>query len=284
MKEVSLFSTAIPAHLRTGGDDLTRSMMGGTGSKRISIRGSVFRMVVDGQEVAKNEDRAMNVVIVNAAATNSRTYYSGTYVEGQNSNPTCWSNDGITPDPRSESVQSTKCETCPMNIAGSGQGTSRACRFSRRLAVVLGNDLEKSDVYQLVLPAQSIFGKGEPNKLPLQAYVNFLISHGISIRGVVTEMRFDTNSATPKLTFNAVGYLSEDQYNLAIEKGESIEAVNAITYNPAPPSASRLAIATPRAATPTPASAPAAPVVREKKAAPAPADLSSVLEEWGDDE
>jgi hypothetical protein len=285
MKEVSLFNTAIPAHLRNGGDDLTRSMMGSSGSKRISIRGSVFRMVVDGQEVAKNEDRAMNVVIVNAAANNSRTYYSGTYVEGQNSSPACWSNDGVTPDPRSENIQSTKCETCPMNVAGSGQGTSKACRYSRRLAVALGNDLENSDVYQLVLPAQSIFGKGETNKLPLQAYVNFLVSHGVSIRGVVTEMRFDTNSATPKLTFRAVDFLNEDQYNLAIEKGESAEAVNAITYNPAPSSAPKLAMAIPKAAAPAPAApAPAAPVVREKKAAPAPADLSSVLEEWGDDE
>lgn len=290
MSGVTLFrnkNAVVPAHLTAGVDDLTRSLMGSSGgSKRISIRGSVFRMVVDGQEVAKNEDRAMDVVIVNAAEHTSRSYFAGTYQEGQNAGPDCWSSDGKTPDPRSENPQATRCDRCPMNIAGSGQGTTRACRYSRRLAVVMGNDIENSDVYQLVLPAQSIFGKGEGNKMPLQQYVTFLAGHKLSIRSVITEMRFDTSSATPKLTFRAVDALTEEQYAHAVEKGNSQEAINAITYNPSGPSGSSAAVA-PSApiqrAAPTP---PAAPVVREKKtAAPAaPQDLAAVIDEWGDDD
>ena len=165
MSEVSLFldpKAVVPAHLKQGIDDLTKSLMGGSiGSKRISIRGRVFRMIVDGQEVAKNEDRSMDVVIVNGAEFTSRSYYAGTYQEGQNSGPDCWSNDGKTPDARSENIQSSSCADCPMNIAGSGQGTSRACRYSRRIAVVMANDVHNSEVYQLVLPSQSIFGKVE---------------------------------------------------------------------------------------------------------------------------
>lgn len=298
--ELSLFREAgavIPAHLQ-GVDELTRKLMSGGGSsKRISIRGSVFRMIVDGQEVAKNEDRSMDVVIVNAAEHTSRSYYAGTYQEGQNAGPDCWSNDGKVPDSRSENPQATKCETCPMNIAGSGQGTSKACRFSRRLAVVMGNDVENSDVYQLVLPAQSIFGKGENGKMPLGQYVNFLGGHNLSIRSVVTEMRFDTDSATPKLTFRAVKPLTESQYMAAVEKGNSQEAITAVTYNPvpsvkkdAPAPAPAPKVAAPKAA-PKPAApevveetAAAEPVVREKKAASAPTDLESVIDAWGDDE
>lgn len=290
MSEVALFldpKAVVPAHLKQGVDELTRSLMGGSiGSKRISIRGSVFRMIVDGQEVAKNEDRHMDIVIVNGAEFTSRTYYGGTYQEGQNAGPDCWSNDGKTPDTRSTNVQSKDCASCPMNIAGSGQGNSRACRYSRRLAVVMGNDVDNSDVYQLVLPAQSIFGKPVEGKMPFEQYVRFLASHGLSIRSVVTRISFDTNSATPKLTFRAVKPLTEEEYLAAVEKGTSFEAVNAITYNPAP--APKAAIAAPSAspfiseepkATPEPTVA-----AKEKKPAPTVQNLDSVLEAWGDDE
>lgn len=276
MSEVALFidkNAVIPAHLKQGVDDLTRSLAGGSGTKRISIRGSVFRMIVDGQEVAKNEDRSMDVVIVNGAEFTSRTYYAGTYQEGQTSGPDCWSNDGKTPDSRAENPQSVSCATCPQNIAGSGQGNSRACRFSRRLAVILANDTENSDVYQLVLPAQSIFGKSADGKMPFQQYVTFLAGHNLSIRSVVTRMSFDTNSATPKLTFRAVKPLEEKEYLSAVDKGNSFEALSAIAYNPIIAKKEE-----PKAAKP------AEPVVREKKT-PAPTkDLGAVLEQWGDDD
>lgn len=285
MSEVSLFldpKATVPAHLKQGVDALTRSLAGSAGgSKRISIRGSVFRMMVDGQEVAKNEDRSMDVVIVNGAEFTSRTYFAGTYQEGQNVGPDCWSNDGKTPDPRSENMQATSCASCPMNIAGSGQGTSRACRYSRRLAVTLANDVEHSDVYQLVLPAQSIFGKpASDGKMPFEHYVRFLAGNNLSIRSVVTRMSFDTNSATPKLTFRAVSPLDEQQYLAAVEKGNSFEALNAITYNPLP-SAKSDAPTTTIKAVQEPTSEPA---VREKKAAAAPKDLDSVISAWGDDD
>ena len=71
MSEITLFSkggNALPAHLRNLElDETTKSLMGGgSGGKRISIRGGVFRMMVDGKEIAQNEDRAMNIVIVAA--------------------------------------------------------------------------------------------------------------------------------------------------------------------------------------------------------------------------
>lgn len=302
MSEVSLFldpKATIPAHLKQGVDELTKSLMGGgIGSKRISIRGSVFRMIVDGQEVAKNEERSMDVVIVNGAEFTSRSYYAVTYQEGQNAGPDCWSNDGKTPDARSENPQGTSCATCPMNIAGSGQGNSRACRYIRRLAVVMGNDVENSDVYQLVLPAQSIFGKAVDGKMPFEQYVRFLAGHNLSIRSVVTRMSFDTNSATPKLTFRAVSPLSEQAYLAAVDKGSSFEAVNAITYNPVitakEPTGNPFLEAPKPAAKPAPVKAAPveetvsveepAPAVREKKAAPSVQSLDSVLEAWGDDE
>jgi hypothetical protein len=234
MSEMTLFSkggNTLPAHLQNLQlDATTKALMGGSGNgggKRISIRGNVFRMMVDGKEIAQNEDRAMPIIIAAANPNVSRTFYAGVYQEGQAMAPTCWSNDGVSPDIKAEAPQSGKCATCSQNIKGSGQGDSRACRFSQRLAVLLENDI-RGDVYQLTLPAQSIFGAVENGKMPLQAYAKFLGSHGLPVTAVVTEMRFDTASATPRLTFKAIRPLNEEELALAQLKGQSTEAKLAI--------------------------------------------------------
>lgn len=287
--ELSLLNGNLPAHLRGELDETTKALMGGsagggTNVKRISIKGSVFRMMVDGKEVAKNEDRAMNVIIVGAAQYNSRHYYEGTFSEGQAGKlPDCFSDDGIKPSPRATSKQCETCKDCPQNIAGSAQGsaTARACKFSRRLAVVLEND-QKGDVFQLTLPAQSIFGKAENGKMPLEAYVRLLGSNNVSVTSVVTEMRFDTDSATPKLTFKAVRYLEADEFANAQAKSKTPEAKTAIGATvgeldnklPAPKPAAK----------PTPkveAEPVDEPVKRTaKKEAEAPKDINSVLDDW----
>lgn len=60
MSEVTLFQQEIPAYLkRAGMDDLTKSLAGNTGLKRISIRGGVFRMMVNGEEITQ-ERRSRN--------------------------------------------------------------------------------------------------------------------------------------------------------------------------------------------------------------------------------
>lgn len=289
MSEMTLFSkggNTLPAHLRNLQlDETTKALMGSGGGagKRISIKGGVFRMVVDGKEVAQNEDRAMNIVVVAANAHVSRSYYADTYVEGQVLAPTCWSNDGVSPDTKVAEPQAGKCASCPQNIAGSAtQGTGRACRYSQRLAVTLENDLQ-GDVYQLTLPAQSIFGNAENGKMPLQAYAKFLGSHGLPITAVVTEMRFDTSSATPKLTFKAVRPLEADEMATAQEKGQSAEAKTAISNTPATLDGAK---AKGGVAAPAPKAEKAEaepveePVKRAKKAAPK--DVNEILDDWAE--
>lgn len=223
------------SYLQAGGlDETTKSLMGGGGDyKRISIRGGVFRMIVGGKEVAVNEDRTMNVIIVAAAPKTNRIYYGSTYTEGESARPLCTSANGHAPDADSTNPQATSCELCPQNIAGSGTGNSRACRFQRRLGVVLENDIESGDVYQLVLPAKSIFGTGEAGKMPLEQYAKFLGGHNISVLAVVTQLRFDVSADTPKLTFSALRPLTEEEYLTVIELGKSKPAIDAIQFDPA---------------------------------------------------
>ena len=231
--EVALFGGKLPAYLQNAElDAVTKALAGGTGSsgRRISIEGGVFRMIVDGKQVAENEDRSMNIIVAAAAPSINRQYYEGVYVKGQASSPTCYSPDGKTPAADAERPQSKTCDACLQNIAGSGQGESRACRFQQRLAVLIEGE-EEAHVYQLALPATSLFGKGEPNnvKMPLQAYARYLAANGMPITAVVTEMKFDTAASTPKLTFRAVRPLTEQEFNLVKEQGASTEAKQAIT-------------------------------------------------------
>jgi hypothetical protein len=293
--EMTLFAqggNTLPAHLRNLElDATTKALMGGGTGKRISIRGGVFRMIVGGKEVAQNDDRAMNVVLVRSAEKTSRSYYAGTYVEGQNAAPACYSNDGVTPATDSKNKQSPNCANCPQNIKGSGQGDSRACRFSHRLAVVLENNLE-GDVYQLTLPAQSIFGTGDNGKMPLQQYAKFLGGHGIPVTAVVTEMRFDTASATPKLTFRAMRPLSVDEMASAKSQGDTPDALNAVTMTvtqmdggEAKPTGSPFAEAPAPAAKAKaePVDAVDEPVKRTSAKKAEVKDVASVLEDWADD-
>lgn len=233
MSNIVAFNPAqVPAFAKKGElSAVAKALAGGTGGqsgKRISIKGGVFRLIHDGKEVAAIEERYLDVVIVNAAAKIGRTYYEGTYNPEVATPPRCWSADGEKPDAKVENPPAATCASCPNNIKGSGQGESRACRFSQRLAVVLANDVE-GDVLQLTLPATSIFGKEESDNRPLQAYAKWLTAQSVGPDMVVTRMKFDTKSESPKLFFKPMRWLTDEEHETCAKQGQSAEAIKAIT-------------------------------------------------------
>jgi hypothetical protein len=234
MTTMTLFGKPTPVSPLLAGltDSLTDTIAGGSGggSRRISIKGGVFREIVGGKEVRVNEERGMNVVIVNAAPV-SRMFYAGTYVEGEVTKPACWSSDGDRPDAQvpADTRQASRCMDCKQNIKGSGQGESRACRYQQRVAVLLEGEMDKREVYQVTLPATSVFGDGDKTKMPLQAYGRHLKAHGTQAVSIITEMRFDTASPTPKLVFKPVRMLTEEELAIAVEMRDHADAVKAIT-------------------------------------------------------
>ena len=291
-KELAMLDMNLPAHLQTLElDDTTKALMGngGGGSKRISIEGGVWRLLVNGKEIAQKEERNLNVVIVAASSKVARTYYAGVYKKGVSAPPDCWSANGDYPDKSVEAPQATGCANCPQNIKGSGQGDGRACRFSQRIAVVLDNDVG-GDVFQLVLPSTSIFGEGEAGKWPLQMYAKMIGAKGVPITAVVTEMRFDTASSTPKITFKPVRFLESNEIQTAIEQGKSTEAIKAITMTVAKADKDAPKLEAPKVeikAKPVELeTTEAEPVKRTtKKEEPTPKkDLAKVLSDWDDEE
>jgi len=224
------FSAGVPAHIREAGQsELTKGLMQSVRSgRRISIRGKMFRLVVSGEEIAKRPD-SIDVVIVNVAKDISRVYYEGAYdPKAEASPPTCWSTDSKVPHPSVENPQSRNCNDCPMNIAGSGQGATRACRFKRRIAVVLADDLD-SGVHMLELPATSLFGKGDIAHMPYEQYFKYVASQGHSIDRLITRISFDDDAEAPKMFFTPIGFPSREALPELVELGQSTEAKMAVT-------------------------------------------------------
>ena len=228
----SLVSSDLFKSLQSAGSNL----LGGSGGgmRRISIRGKRFREIVGSEEMRVSKSDSMNIVIINAAPL-SRTYYEGSYSPDKPSAPHCWSPDTNVPSPDVPEAQrmAPRCMDCPMNVKGSGQGESRACRFQQRLAVALEGQMDK--VYQLQLPATSVFGDGKDGKMPMQAYARFLNAHNTPPIAVVTEMYFDDDSDGPKLFFKPVRPLDEGELKQAAALLEHSDTERAITFTVAKP-------------------------------------------------
>jgi len=215
-----------------GVDDDTRAVAGGSGGgggiKRISIKGGVFRKYAGGKEIGAIEDRHMNVIFVKMAHNASRTYYSGSYKEGEKTSPVCWSSDSKVPNAEVRNPQASACDKCQWSVKGSGQGGSgAACRLSWRTAVVLPAD-PGGDVMQLSLPATSAFGKEDSGKWPFRPYIQMLANNNISAGRVITKMQFDTKSPVPKLLFSPVAPVPQGDVDIVLRQKESNSAEMAV--------------------------------------------------------
>jgi hypothetical protein len=205
---------------------------GGSSMRRISFKGSRFRELVGGEQVNVNSSGSLNVVVLDAAKV-ARTYYAGTYDPENPAPPACWSHDTQTPAPEvpQETRQASRCADCPQNVRGSGQGDTRACRFSQRIAVALENSYDK--VYQVQLSATSVFGDAKNGNMPMQAYARYLKAHNAPIQAVVTTMHFDENSDVPKLFFKAARPLDESDLKevLALRGHEDVTRALTMTVS-----------------------------------------------------
>jgi hypothetical protein len=227
----TLFGGAVMTPIE-GLDEDTLAVAGGMRqSKRISIKGGVFRKYAGGKEIGAIEDRHMNVIFVKMAHKASRMFYEGVFQEGQKVSPACWSTDSEKPDADVKNPLASACLDCPKAVKGSGQnGTGTACRLSWRTAVVLPND-PAGDVMQLVLPATSAFGKEDNGRFPFRSYIQHLASHNVSAGRVITRMAFDTKATAPKVVFTPAGKVPDEDLPIIAQQAKSPAAESAIKMN-----------------------------------------------------
>ena len=191
---------------------------------RISLRDGTF----------SGQGDSMEMVIINASPV-ARAFFDNTFDVNNTVAPTCWSEDTQRPDPGVPELQrqASRCMDCKQNIRGSS-GYGRACRFLQRLAIVKLDDLEK--IYQLQLPATSIFGKTVEGHMPLQEYVRHLQRYNTTAISVATKMYFDKKSSVPKLFFKPISGLDKEQLKTVegmINHPDTLEAITSIVKSSA---------------------------------------------------
>jgi hypothetical protein len=224
MSNISIFKQggAVTSSRAEGMSELAKSLVTNTNnSRRITMNKGKFSRVVGGEQAGGKVAGSINVIIINALPKVSRQYYAKPYdPNGEPTLPDCWANLGDTPDAKASNPQSNACATCPQNVDGSGQGgKGRACRFNRRVAVLLEGDMS-GDIYQFNIPSKSLFGKGTGNVHPFESYLKFLPANGESIDRIITQIAFDENETADVVNFTPVRHLTDEEIDV-VEAAQS---------------------------------------------------------------
>lgn len=282
---------------------MDRMSTGSGGSmRRIQLsNGRTFKRIVGGEQIGKSASEQLDVIIVDWLAEPSRKFYAATYDKNAKATlPDCWSNDGVIPEAGAKNKQASSCASCPKNVKGSGSnGKGKACRYERRLAILVVGD-PSGDVYQIAIPAASLFSDNDGNVYGFEGYKKFLLANGEALDTVVTRIIYD-DTDTVKVGFKAVRHLTEVEAGFVDAAQDDPETerytkltVAAVDGAAAPTAKKSLVIeAAPVAAAANPFGddeEDEAPVVPVKRAAKSKAtaevkpELASVLSEWLDDE
>ena len=302
MSNIALLNQDLPDFLQTAGvSELTKQLAGRTGTKRIVPKNGIFRKVVGGEEMGKVKG-TMDVIVVSASPKVGRIFYAKQWTpDAEPTAPDCFSNDGNAPDAGSANKQSDRCDSCSQNIKGSGMGNSKACRYSRRIAVALVEDFGTSlegEVYQMNLASKSLFGEGVgDNTHTFENYTKYLANNGKSLDYVVTQMSFNEDNDNQSILFTPVRFIQKAEYEVTSKVAAKPEVQKMVTMTPYQADASGRA---PKLAAPAPAPAPTPapqaaaeevdePKKRESKKAETPAptakkNLDSVVAAWTDED
>lgn len=190
---------------------------------------------------------AIDLIIVRAATTLAKTFYPGGFVPGTKDRPTCWSNDGVRPDPSVPQKQANTCASCAKNVFGSRTTDdgkpAKACGDHKRLAVILDPQLAMDTLGQFVndplllrVPAASLND--------LVVFSDTMDGQGFPLPSFVTRLSFDHTKNFPKFKFEAIRPLASNEGTIVLQVRNdpatnriiSEQAAElGITHDPAPP-------------------------------------------------
>lgn len=298
MSNLTVIDANLPDFLQTAGvSDLTKQLAGKAGgTPRIVPKNGIFRKVVGGEEMGKVKG-AINAIIVNASPKVGRIFYAKQWTpEAEPTAPDCFSNDGQAPDANAANPQASRCDECQQNIKGSGMGNSKACRYSRRIAMTLEEDFGTSlegRVYQMNLASKSLFGDSVgDNTHPFESYTKYLANNGKSLDYVVTQISFNEDNDNQSVLFTPLRFINKQEFGVTSTLGSKPEVQKMVVMTPYQADMSGRA---PKLEAPKVKAAPAAdaddapaPTKRESKKSEVPTvtkkDLDSVVKAWTDEE
>lgn len=201
-----------------------------------------FRKIINGEQVGEPIRDEFEAIIINMLPKVSRIYYKDKFDPSKDATlPNCWSNEGDKPEEGAVDKQHSNCADCPMSIKGSGDNGGKACRFQRRIAIMLAGDTS-GDLYQFNIPAKSLFGKGSGNEHPFESYVKFLFSNREAPDTVITKISYDLGAESMELLFTPVRSLTDEEY----------DAVSAVQTSPEATAYTKITVAQADGVTATP--------------------------------
>lgn len=192
---------------------MDRMSSGGSTIRRIQLsNGRTFKRIVSGEQIGKAVPNQLDVIVVDWLMEPSRKFYAGAFDPNAKATlPDCWSNDGVSPEAGAKNKQAPSCAACPKNVKGSGSnGKGKACRYERRLAVLVAGD-PSGDVYQISIPGASLFSDNDGSIYGFEGYKKFLFANDEALDTVVTRIIYDAEADTAKVGFKAARHLTETE-------------------------------------------------------------------------
>lgn len=189
---------------------------------RISTRGKVFRLIVDGDEVAKYKE-SLDVIVLGVQPAHGfcKTYYESGYNPDASDPPDCSSTNGVRPDSWISSPVSPTCASCPKNKWGSAQAMdkkkkAKACRDSKRLHVLIpayDKDIKEGPIFIFTVTVNSLKNLSEFGKELHRLNVP-------TMSALITRISMDDEAEVPLVHFKPVGFLKEAVGTITIERAK----------------------------------------------------------------
>lgn len=169
----------------------------------------------------------LDVIILRSASYKSKSYYAGTYQDGQDGlRPTCSALDGVTPDPDILTPQCASCAICPRNVFGvNAEGRkTKDCGDYKRLAVLL-----LPSVTSRILGAplmEPVFLRVPAASLnDLAAMGEAMAQQGYHYSTFITRIGFQADKAHPQMTFKALQELADAEAPIVLPMREDPQAL-----------------------------------------------------------
>lgn len=218
---IATINAAVPAHLQkhaeaakalaeaaTAGIKVSNFAQLTIGGAKFHIKDKNGTMLITDPNYPPAQQVARPVVpfIIVAGRPNlDKTFYPGGYVAGSTDEPTCSSENGVTPD-GGTARQSPNCATCPQAQWGSRKTPegkdAKACSDSKRVVLISSEYLDyQALAFDVTASALKDFG----------LYVKALTDSGRPLFGVVTQLGFDAKVSYPKVTFTYLRDLTADE-------------------------------------------------------------------------
>jgi hypothetical protein len=278
--------TSISSSIERDVSDFAKSTMGSKSYRRIQANtNGTFKRIINGEQVGNAVRGEIDVIIIGWLPEISRVFYKEKFDPKKEATlPDCWSNLGDKPEAAAGNRQSDSCMSCPQNVKGSGENGGKACRYQRRVAVLLAGD-PSGEVYQFNIPAKSLFAKGSGNTHGYVDYKKFLDANSALMDNVVTTISFNSNADTMELQFSPKRLTTDDEYLMVREAQKRPETRSYIMLTVAQTDGVRKQPPAVEVAEVIEAKEPVRRQAKKQETAPAPKkDIADVVSAWGDDD